>query len=149
MRGESVHGLIRQDGDVSLPGTSEFRSNTADVIAPAERSPDDPAGAEALMAMMEMSLRAAQAARVWYCIEMDSDLSAVCAVCSMDEVADAYLDRRDDLAYRRLIGESLSADEESELDAMNAALRRAMPNGEPLPAHIQEAIAEVDQLLAS
>src|SRR5688572_20319624 len=52
MRGASVHGDIFQDGDVSLPGTSEFRSNTADVIAPAERSPDDPAGAGALMAIV-------------------------------------------------------------------------------------------------
>jgi hypothetical protein len=58
---------------------------------------------------------------------MNEYVGAVCAVCSMDEAVESYVGRRNDLTYRRLRGEALSPDEESELDAMNASLQLMKP----------------------
>ena len=53
-----------------------------------------------------------------------------------------FMDLRDELAYRRLRGETLGPREGSMLDALNLIAMAALPRAEELPSGVQEAIRE-------
>jgi hypothetical protein len=60
----------------------------------------------------------------------------------------SYLDMRDDLALKRLRGESLTAYEAVFLAVLNRALERMLPPPPPLPQDVLEAVKEVQRLSA-
>jgi hypothetical protein len=65
---------------------------------------------------------------------------------TLEEFAVRYLDDRDELAFRELRGERLTARERSYLDELNAGLDRLLPTPAGLPADVRAAMAEVRRL---
>lgn len=68
---------------------------------------------------------------------------------TLPEVLARSLDRRDDLAYRKLRGEPLTLRETLLLAAMNAVLSAALPAPEPLPEDVLMALEEVERFSRS
>lgn len=67
---------------------------------------------------------------------------------SLEEFSARFVELRDDLAYRNMSGEALTAHERALLDSLNQVLDAVLPAPLPLPGDVRDAMAEVARLAA-
>jgi hypothetical protein len=66
---------------------------------------------------------------------------------SLEEFCKVHMSDRDELAYRKLRGDSLTDREEAKLATLNATLERLLPTPEEMPSDVEALMREADLLM--
>lgn len=65
---------------------------------------------------------------------------------TLAEFSRRYLDKRDELALRKIRGEQLTSREQIVLKALNLQLEEMLPSPPPLPDDVRDVMDEVERL---